>query len=98
MKTKYDSPIQRDRLIYYAIAFLTIIAGTAWWAWIHPATNPNNQQPISSQVQNPQTTANQNTSTPANPGKLNNTPLPTLQNSGNPQLAEKLKNPVQGKV
>jgi spore germination protein GerM len=98
MKTKYDSPIQRDRLISYAIAFLTIIAGTAWWSWIHPATNPNNQQPISSQVQNPQTTANQNTSTPANSGKLNNTPLPKLQNSANPQLAKKLKNPVQGKV
>jgi hypothetical protein len=30
MKTKYDSPMQRDILMFYAITFLTIIGGTVW--------------------------------------------------------------------
>jgi spore germination protein GerM len=52
MKNKYESPIQREILIVYAIAFLTAIAGTAWWNWTHPVTNPNSHLPAnSSQVQ-----------------------------------------------
>jgi hypothetical protein len=52
MKTKYDSPMQRDILVIYAITFLTIICGTVWWTLTHPETISNNQQLNPSQVQN----------------------------------------------
>jgi spore germination protein GerM len=98
MKAKYDSPVQRDILIFYTITFLTIISGTAWWTWTHPTTNPNSQQPSTSQLQNPQATTNQNTLSPANSGNIKNIPLPKVENSANPQLAEKIKTREKVKV
>ena len=91
MKTKYDSSIQRDILIVYAVAFLTIMGGILTWIVIQQATNPSSQQPTSSQVLNSQNRTNQNTLSPTNTEKANPIPLSEFTHSVHSQLGVKLK-------
>ncbi|PAX58321.1 GerMN domain-containing protein [Brunnivagina elsteri] len=99
MKTKYDTPIQRDILIAYAITFLTIIGGTVWWAWIHLEINPNSKQPTTSQVQilanrNLQPKTSPSVLSPVNPVKVNNVPLAKGTTSANTQVVETVKSTI----